>query len=212
MLIALNGRLRAGKDTAALRIETMVGDQMPVRRLAFADPLKNSVCALFGITREELEQLKVMDIPTVGLIVKPRELKWTLEKGDMITMTMRRFLERYGTESHRNIFGDTFWLDQALPPDFDHSDGLYLVTDCRFPNEAERVRELDGIVVEIIGPDGRAGNGHPSDSPLPDELIDAYIMNDVRDDGYAKLSDQIGMVIAGAEVAAPEHDFNGRAR
>src|SRR5437667_262610 len=62
MLIALHGRAQAGKDTAFERIQTMWPS---AERLAFADPLKDSAAAVLKVTREELEWMKVSDIPSV---------------------------------------------------------------------------------------------------------------------------------------------------
>ena len=30
-------------------------------------------------------------------------------------MTFREFLQRYGTEAHRDVFGKDFWLEYTLP-------------------------------------------------------------------------------------------------
>jgi hypothetical protein len=196
MLIALNGRLRSGKNVSAERLKKIAQDDVEVFELAFADPLKNSAAALLGVTREDLELMKVD--PNVCIYVFVGKYSNTV-----VELTGRQYLERYGTEAHRDIFGETFWLDQTLPPDFKHDDGLYIVTDCRFPNEAIRVRELGGLVVEVIGPEGREGNGHPSDTPLPDELIDVTVDNSIQNDAFWNLDVQLEQILAGQEVAAP---------
>jgi len=195
MLIALNGRLGAGKDTVADRIEHLAKDDREIRRLTFAAPLKRSVCALLGITLQELEDMKLDPTPTIKVKIPSAEFpnSWIVR-----SLTGRQFLERYGTEAHRDVFGSDFWLDQAIPKDpFLLNDAKidWVVTDCRFPNEAQRVRELDGIVVEIVGPDGNEGNGHPSDTPLPVELVDFVIDNSVHDDNFENLDRQLRLFI-----------------
>lgn len=194
MLIALNGRLGAGKDTAADRIEAIFAPEREVKRLTFAGPLKRSVCALLGVTLQELEDMKLDPNPTVKVKIPSMEFP---NSYIVRSLTGRQFLERYGTEAHRDVFGDNFWLDQAIPRDpFLLEHHMWVITDCRFVNEAERVQELGGIVIEIVGPNGREGNGHPSDTPLPDHLIDAVIDNTVHDDNFAHLDTQLRTVLS----------------
>jgi len=50
------------------------------------------------------------------------------------------------------------------------------IDDCRFNNESELVRELGGIVIEIIRP-GCAPDGHASEAGISSQLIDKQIMN-----------------------------------
>jgi len=185
MLIGLNGRLRAGKDTAYERLSQLV--TVPVERRAFADPLKDSAAALFDPSRGTLERMKMDPEPTIKVRL-PTE---TPHVYIIHSFTGRQYLERYGTESHRDIFGETFWLDQALPLDLDHERKVIVFTDCRFVNEVERLRSLGGTVWEIVGPEGREGNFYRSDSPLDASLIDFTIDNTFRDDEYLSLDEQL---------------------
>ena len=191
MLIGLNGRLGAGKDTAAARIQTMVTDR-EIELRAFANPLKDSAAALFGISRDELEWMKLD--PDISMTMRvplgpPPDIRYRTK-----SFTGRQYLERYGTEAHRDIFGGDFWLDQALPEGIDHYNKLIILTDCRFENEAKRVRQQGGSVIEVVGPRGREGNGHPSDTPLDDTLVDVFIDNSVHDDDYANLDAQLRII------------------
>lgn len=119
--------------------------------------------------------------------------------------TGRQYLQWLGANA-RTVFGDTFWIDQVLPterqvylpgkedglisrseagsylghdalaeryPDTD----LVVVTDVRYPNEAERVQQLGGKVWEVVRP-GLTSDGHSSEIPLPRELVDTVIQND----------------------------------
>jgi hypothetical protein len=120
------------------------------------------------------------------------------------TITGRQALQRFGTECHRDIFGINFWTDALLPLDgtmTDFPDGIEkegrvrpswpfrfrgplvveppdvaFVTDTRFPNEAERIRELGGKVWKIVRtPVSENEDPHSSEIPLPDELVDQEI-------------------------------------
>ena len=194
MLIGLTGRMGAGKDTVYERIKALLPNETVTRR-AFADPLKNSVCALFGITREQLEQMKNNRHAWVHLVEGD---------GGGSGHSVREFLQRYGTEAHRHIFGSNFWLDQTLPYSEKHragtgdtsyylSEHVLVITDCRFPNEAQRVRDCGGKVFEVVGPEGPMDPDapHASERALPANLIAGYIDNRARGDGFAWLDSEL---------------------
>lgn len=185
MLLGINGRLGAGKDTAAGRIRAIVRRDVAVETYAFARPLKVSAAAVFGLSLEELEGLKLNEGYTIQVVTPER----------VVMLTGRQYLERYGTEAHRNVFGQGFWLNQGLPLGYDHTEGITLFTDCRFPNEAQRVRDCGGYIVEIVGTGPREGNGHPSDRPLPQDLIDFAVDNTTRGDDFARLDEQLRLLL-----------------
>ena len=190
MILGLHGRLQAGKDTTFAEIEASLRGLVFVERLSFADPLKDSAAALLGITREELELMKVDPVQCITVRVP-------LDEGyryRTINLTGREYLQRYGTESHRDVFGDNFWVDLALAKATDVSK-LYVITDVRFPNEADAIHAADGGVIHIIGPQGKAAGGHSSEQALPDEEIDWEIDNSVRGDDFAHLQGEVGKFI-----------------
>src|SRR4051812_41564969 len=119
MIIGLNGRMQSGKDTTAQILARLFEN---VERGAFADKLKDSAAAALQITREQLEFLKLDGkIQIIG-------------PGWAQTITGRQYLQFYGTEAHRNVFGNDFWVEQVF--DKPVTDGTILVvTDMRFPNE-----------------------------------------------------------------------------
>jgi hypothetical protein len=196
MVIGLTGKKQAGKNAVAKMLA--VYSPLPVVEVSFAAKLKQSAAALIGCTIEDLERWKNDPHATVavGMMID-----------DAIVghyQTVRTFLQRYGTEAHREVFGEDFWLDAALPlPAFlgsePYADGLYVVTDVRFENEAQRVRDVGGIVVRVIGPPEveQAGDGHASEAPLPDDLVDYFLLNDRRDDDFAWLDRAVRNMVAG---------------
>lgn len=224
-LIGLAGKKFSGKNTAAEFIEVWASrHQIPVSQKGFADKLKLSACRIFypDCSLEEAIQwadaIKILDKSTgsyagyndvtigvgrnvsgynAGSLFSP---EYVLGNPD-VEINGRVFLQRYGTEAHRDVFGDDFWVDALLPKGptdetgmfpkwwenfFDpsiwdtHYDSLLgIVTDVRFPNEAERIRELDGIVLEVGRPSLKdEGDSHASETPLPRELVDEEIVND----------------------------------
>lgn len=165
MIIGLNGRMQSGKDTVASMLSRMYGN---VERAAFADKLKDSAAAALKINRAELESLKLQ-----GRI----DLVWEGCNEVTHSITGREYLQYYGTEAHRDIFGDDFWVEQVL--DKPVTDGTILVvTDMRFPNEITGVLDRGGIAVKIRRTE--ADNKpitHPSEQTLPDEQFDYFLDN-----------------------------------
>jgi hypothetical protein len=188
--IGVHGRLGSGKDTVYERLAELHLD-LSVKRLSFADKLKDSACALLGITREQMEEMKRTDATEIEV--------HTHHTGGMASvqsrMNMRTFLQRYGTESHRDIFGQNFWVDQALNPvhfgphDHDHLE-MFVFTDVRFENEAQAILNRGGMILRVIGDNEDTGD-HASERPLPDRFITATIDNTIRDDGFAHLDNQL---------------------
>ena len=91
-------------------------------------------------------------------------------------MNMREFLQRYGTEAHREIFGTDFWVDHALPLNLNHRDRLLVVTDMRFPNEIDRVKALGGVCVKVVRDVETGHSNHPSEQNL-DHTVDYFLDN-----------------------------------
>jgi hypothetical protein len=203
MLIGFHGRKQAGKDTAYQRLTElfMHGSAHPVsvERVSFADLLYRSAAAALGVTVEELYRWKVDD--TVRIAIQ----QWT-DYGEGVwktlhTLNFRQYLQYYGTEAHRDIFGSDFWVDAVdLRHDPHHfgASRFLVVTDVRFVNEAEAIREYGGVIVELVGPTEveQAGDTHASETPLPRELVDFVIDNSDRSDSFEALDNQLRSLVA----------------
>jgi len=170
MILGLNGLKGSGKDTVAAYLIK----EHDFERRAFADPLKKSVAALFDIPYHEIDKWKNEEVfvqlgDTAGL---------TYKTGTFRSMTFRQFLQRYGTESHRGVFGDNFWLDYTLPKDAYYAGRNIAITDLRFENEAMRVHSCGGFIVEVVRPGLDDKDQHSSELPLNKRTIDYRLMND----------------------------------
>jgi hypothetical protein len=56
--------------------------------------------------------------------------------------------------------------------------GDYLVSDCRFPNEAKAVKARGGIVIKVVRPDAKADDSHQSETLIDDIDADYTLYND----------------------------------
>lgn len=185
MLIGLHGRKQAGKDTVFQRAAHIMADVYPVERVSFADLLYESAAASLGVSVEALQDWKSKPRVTVQVKSGPFVLR---------RHTIREYLQRYGTEAHRDVFGTDFWVDNVR---LEHDRRIVMVTDVRFENEAVAVMRAGGRVVHVLGPDDveRAGDWHASETPLPADLIDVVLPNRVRDDGFRSLDEHLATLL-----------------
>lgn len=169
MIIGFTGRAGAGKDTCAQIAYNWFEDKgCRVKRQGYADLLKLSFARIFMPDCNRAQALLFCD----RLKQPGQHLTWR-----EFTVTGREALQHYGTEGHREVFGDGFWIDHCLKA-YEECDVL-LVPDCRFDNEASEIRDRGGIVIEVV----RRHQGviqesqHASEVQLPDELVDYRIHN-----------------------------------
>lgn len=192
-IIGLGGRAGAGKDTVASRIEALLDSRWTVNRISFAAPLKQSVAALFDITVEDVERAKIDHRKHVTVTTgwRPHEFEPNAEEWLTKDFTMREILQRYGTEAHRNIFGENFWVEQGMNKIDTRPFVCNVFTDVRFPNEAEAIKQVGGRVFEVKGLVNGATPAHSSETPLPARVTDGFIINVERHDDYVTLDSEV---------------------
>lgn len=166
MLIGFTGYKGVGKDTAANHLVETFG----FTKLAFADKMKMAIARLFNIKLEFVDELKNM-----GYV----EIHYPLNSDSVTSMMWREFIQRFGTEMGRETFWNDFWVN-LWEDEYDHlvleEKFDVVVPDVRFKNEADMVRQLNGVIVEITRP-GYKSDGHASEEGLPRDMIDAQIAN-----------------------------------
>jgi hypothetical protein len=139
MIIGVCGFIGSGKDTVA---DYLVNFH-EFKRESFAGTLKDAVSAVFGWDRELLE----------GRSKKAREWReqvdpfWA-ERLAMPTLTPRWILQYWGTEVCRKGFHDDIWI-AALENKLLKSEDSIVISDCRFPNEVESIKNAGGKVIWV---------------------------------------------------------------
>lgn len=169
MIIGLTGLKGSGKDTVAAYLIKQHGFE----RRAFADPLKKSVAALLKIPYHEVDIMKNDNAIEISL-----EAPMPDSLGVVSRFTFREFLQRYGTEAHRDVFGEDFWVDHCLPMGHYYPNKKIAITDVRFESEAKRVRLLEGSIVYVDRPGLGTEDQHRSEAGLPGKYIDYVLVND----------------------------------
>lgn len=139
-IIALCGLIGSGKDTCADILE-----KYGYKRVSFASVLKDVVHSMFGWDREMLEGRD----PELR---KQREVKdeyWSKVFGR--DMTPRLMLQLMGTQVMRQHLHPDIWLKIVEKKIMDNVYGnKVVITDARFPNECQMVRNLGGKVCRVV--------------------------------------------------------------
>jgi hypothetical protein len=175
-----------------------------VHRVGFADKLKIMAAKALGFTTQtDDECIALMNECKESWSFDVRAHQES-GRGTKAMFSGRQYLQWFGGEA-RGVFGDTFWIDQVLPEPSKISRGplrgieteratfarnvekeldkrypgtdILVITDVRYPNEAERVRQLGGEIWEIVKPDLES-DGHASEQPLSRGLVDVTLLND----------------------------------
>lgn len=168
-LVGINGYARSGKDSAA---KALTGRGWTQR--SYAKALKDFVYAqnpwLPPLTADGGWMRLRNYVDAVG---------WERAKDEH--PEVRPLLQRTGTEAGRRVLHDDVWVDAALR--CLSKDPRVVLADCRFPNEADAIRERGGVLLRIerpgVGPaTNDAGEAHTSETALDGWSFDAVIVND----------------------------------
>ncbi|MER8116306.1 hypothetical protein [Streptomyces sp. NPDC094031] len=165
-LIGLAGAARSGKDTAAQALL----DAGWTRR-AFADKVRAMLYAMDPILSEPLYATGV-----TSLRYEVDQYGWEDVKEKY--PEVRGYHQRLATEGGRENLGEDVWVDALFRG---HAAwGPTVITDVRFPNEANAIRAHGGLVVAIQRPglEPIREAGHISENALAGYLFDEVILND----------------------------------
>lgn len=158
-IIALSGYARSGKDEAA----KVLVEEFGFRQVAFADKLREMLYQLNPIIEVDAHSDGEGGIRKVRTYLQDliNEYGWNGYKQTRFGTEIRRLLQRLGTEAGRQTLWDSIWIDAALTG-LDN-DAKVVVSDARFFNEFDAVRERGGRVWRIeregVGP----ANNHASE-------------------------------------------------
>lgn len=140
MIIGILGYIGSGKGTVA---DCLVGTH-GFTQDSFAASLKDVCAEMFNWSRELLE----------GDTTHSREwrnepdLWWSAELG-ITDFTPRMALQMIGTDTLRNHFHVDIWQLTLKNRLVKYGDKDVVISDVRFPNEINLIREMGGILVEV---------------------------------------------------------------
>lgn len=176
MLIGICGAKRSGKNTFAELVQRELSEYITTQA-SWAELLKKSAYYALGMPKEivnkDLYRLWADGFKeghTVNIVNSVGET--------IHSISGREFLQFYGTEAHREIFGDNFWIEIFWSNnDFSETDFVF-ITDCRFDNEAQSVKDKGGIIIKIVNEKAESSiDKHDSESGISESIIDFVIEN-----------------------------------
>jgi len=176
-LIGLTGLAGSGKDTVAALLR-----MREYRRYAFGDAVRKEVYdCIMGYLNYTFEELPPEWGENSHFGVGAGYLTLTGVWKKPTSDWMRQILQRHGSEFRRAQDPD-YWVKQFC----EHydlfrlglgNDARMVVTDVRFLNEAETIRNLGGVIWRVTRPDTEAMN-HISETEQSQIEVDATIVND----------------------------------
>jgi hypothetical protein len=182
----------SGKDTAGKIIqdilETNVGPFWTIKK--FASGVKELASIILDVPVEKFENQKFKEsyLPsewnTYRAVFSDRSdfHGWEVETNQM---TVRQFLQKLGTDAMRNGLHTNVWVNmlmneykkfQEMVPDAQSHFPRWIITDTRFPNEYEALREKNALFIKIERP-GIELNNHPSETSLDNHEFNYVIEN-----------------------------------
>jgi hypothetical protein len=167
--IAFIGKARSGKDTAAARLVA----NWAFTRVAFADPLKGMALSV----DPWIDAGAAPNGPAMCRRLSELVDEWGWERAKDEYPEVRQVLQRLGASVR--YLDEDFWLNIARRS-LDAADTWNMpvvVTDCRYPNEAEALRKRGFLMVEIRRHGAGAG-AHASETALDGFRADAILGNE----------------------------------
>ena len=171
MIIGLSGYAQSGKDSTAELLCLNYG----YTRLAFADPMRQALMVI---------NPRLDSITRVSDMVE--DYGWDTAKRNP---EVRRLLQVLGTDFGRKMLGDDVWINIALLGI--KSEDKIVISDVRYPNEAEAIKKLGGSLWRINRHNHSAVNGHTSEHAMDNYMFNHVIYNDGTLDD---LSDEVFML------------------
>jgi hypothetical protein len=170
MLIGITGQKQNGKNTIC---NFIVSQNQPDSVIihSFANPIRE-IGKVFGFSLEEMNVRKE-DI----------NLFWNI--------SWRKFAQMIGTNLFRNNYRQDVWIKLAEKRYLDSKCEIILFDDVRFKNEAEFIKNNNGIVIRVVRSSHQVAKSkfaiiswikslflHASERPIDKSLVDYEIVND----------------------------------
>jgi len=173
-IILINGPKRSGKDFSAKILQEKLSQNNTTSNMSFADPIKQIIADTFGITLQNLDELKNSSAPIyIDAYKRYKQIS-----------DFRTIIQRFGNEAMKKMFRETVWSDLLLEKALECGSDYIIVPDFRFFIENTVVRQSDFkvITLKIRNDDVVNKDAHPSERELDEYTFDYVIDNS----GYPK--------------------------
>lgn len=187
LVVGLAGPAGVGKSTLAARLTATVAP-VAVRRMSFADPLR--------------DMLRALGVPETAIVGDLRAKERPCD--ELLGQTGRHAMRTLGTEWGRKTIHPDLWVAAWERRLAETLESVVVIDDVRFDNEAAAIRRAGGVVIRLrraltTTPLAAAiPDEHPSEAGVSDDLVDADLDLGV---GHVRgCSDAVGDVLAGTLV------------
>ncbi|SVD98680.1 uncharacterized protein METZ01_LOCUS451534 [marine metagenome] len=146
MVIGISGKIRSGKSRVAKTIIEILeknGKTGVVK--SFAEPIYKMISEMYESDIESIKKHKQDNTPIY--IKTPR----TFLRNGYKSTNYRTVMQIIGS-GVRNYADNDVWVNGLFGVDnekINNSDSVWIIEDLRFPNEAERIRDCNGLLIRI---------------------------------------------------------------
>jgi hypothetical protein len=161
LFIGLTGPARTGKTTTAQHLVLEHGFEC----YAFADPIRDALMSMFQLEPGDFEGEK-----------KEQPIAW-------LGRSPRQLMQLLGTEWGRHMISANLWLDLTQQRLEASASGTwetpnFVISDVRFENEADFIRQHGGVIVHLQRSDAPKVNPHASEAGVSLHKDDLVLVND----------------------------------
>lgn len=184
MLVGISGYIGSGKDTVGKIIQKLMPPSPWDRGWEikkYAAKLKQIAALLTGYPVEKFEDqdFKASYLPHEWSYLPLDEVMTDGVGLAFKKMTVREFLQKLGTDAIRDGLHKETWVN-ALFSDL-RPESRWVITDMRFPNEAQRIKDLGGKTIRVdrsrVAQSPSDNRLHASEIALDGWSFDYYIRN-----------------------------------
>lgn len=139
MIIGICGNIGAGKNAIA----DFLVSEYNFTRLSFANSLKEAVSAIFGWSMDMLD-----GVTPEARIAREEVDQWWAKRLQIPNFTPRLALQMIGTNVMRDHFNTDIWV-ASLERKLSNTSQNVVITDCRFPNEIQAIKSVNGQLWKV---------------------------------------------------------------
>ena len=156
ILIGLTGYARSGKSTVA----RILRERDDFAEASFAAPIREMACAILGVNLARLDEIKSEPQAVLG------------------GKTPRYLMQTLGTEWGREMIDPDLWVKACMArvAGSRRYGNPVVISDVRFPNEAEAIRKARGVIWRVVRP-GTGATEHSSETSMDAIAADDTIAN-----------------------------------
>jgi hypothetical protein len=166
-IIGITGHARSGKDTFASHLIERHG----YTKVAFADTLREVLME----TDPTVDWCVDDDGEVMPFTLSEVMACNTYEFAKDNIPDVRRLLQNLG-QALRDLVDPDIWVKAAIRR-IEKINGPVVVTDVRYPNEADAIHALGGEVVRVTRPGFNGVNNHESEHAMDDYDVDMVVLN-----------------------------------